>query len=228
MNSKKRDRPGQPTKLTPELIERVAQLLPTLQYLESVGDVLGVSRLTWRGWVKRGAKESARLSQPGARPRSRESIYLQFFNTYKKALAQAEADSLERVRQAGMTQWQAAAWLLERRHPQRWSANRRELVRLSAQVAELMRLYGRPPGRAGLPAADPLVLPVKVADANGPAPPPAAAPPVPASDAAGEPWLVSECGHAPATPPPAPPTPGEEDGASAKAPDGPAWHFPAW
>jgi hypothetical protein len=225
MNSK-RDRPGQPTKLTPELIERVAQLLPQTLYLETVGDALGVSRYTWRGWLKRGAKEAARLSKPGARPRAREALYLQFFAAYKKGLAEAEADSVERIRQSGATQWQAAAWLLERRYPQRWSANRRELQRLAAQVGELMRLYGHAPGRAGLPGADPLVIPAKVADAHGPAPPPAAhEPPIPDSAATLPPWLVSDAGTAPATPAPAG---GAEDEASAKAPDGPAWHFPAW
>jgi hypothetical protein len=204
MNSK-RDRPGQPTKLTPEIIQQVAELLPTLLYLESVGDCLGVSRITWRGWVKRGAKESARLAKPGARPRARETLYVEFFYSYKKALAQAEADSLERVRQAGVTQWQAAAWLLERRNPQRWAANRRELQRLAAQVSELMRLYGCPPGRAGLPAAvplaPPLVPPLRVGPANGPAPPAAVPPPAPDKSAA-PPWLVSS-GRDADTPPPA-------------------------
>jgi hypothetical protein len=52
-------------------------------------------------------------------------LYVQFFDAYKKALADAEADKFERIRQAGATRWQANAWLLERRHPERWSSQRR-------------------------------------------------------------------------------------------------------
>src|SRR5262249_57922855 len=64
---------GRPSLLTPEVLEEVRRLLPTVLYLETVADYLGLSRQTWRGWLRRGRKEHARLAKnPRARPKASE------------------------------------------------------------------------------------------------------------------------------------------------------------
>lgn len=124
---------GRPTKLTPEVLEDVRRLLPTALYLETVGDYLGIGRTSIHRWLKRGAKEKHRLERnSSAKPRKKEAIYLEFWNVYKRALAEGELYSIGVIRKASTTQvnaegevmqqgqWQAAAWQLERRFPDRW------------------------------------------------------------------------------------------------------------
>jgi transposase len=124
---------GRPTLLTPAIIEDFRRLLPTVLYLETVGDYLGVSRQTWRVWVRRGRKESDRLAKnPRAKPREKEAPYLEFFATYKKAVAEGELYDLGIIKKASADQvnaagevvrqgqWQAAAWRAERRFGRKW------------------------------------------------------------------------------------------------------------
>ncbi len=79
-----------PTKLTPEIVEDFRRIIPTVMYLETVGDFLGVERTTWRKWLKRGALEAKRLRDPDAKPKKKEALFLEFFHTYKKAIADGE------------------------------------------------------------------------------------------------------------------------------------------
>jgi hypothetical protein len=148
---------GRPRILTPEVLEQVRHLLPVVLYLETVGDFLGVERTTWRKWLKRGAKEARRLRNPRSKPKAAEAIYLEFFHTYKKGLAEGEMYDLTIIRKASAGQWQAAAWRLERRFPERWGRKDRHDVNVKnverAIEAELARLAGQgETSDAGAPA----------------------------------------------------------------------------
>jgi transposase len=125
---------GRPTDLTPEVIEDVRRLLPISLYLETVGNYIGVSRMTIHRWSKRGRQEEKRLRNPRAKPKPSEAIYLQFCYAYKKGLAEGELYDAGVVKQAAATQWQAAAWRLERRFPERWGRDRALLLELVKQV----------------------------------------------------------------------------------------------
>jgi hypothetical protein len=112
---------ARPTLLTPEIVAEVAELVPVVLYLETVADYIGVERTTWRKWLKRGRKEAKRLANPRAKPSEAEAPYLEFFHTYKKALADGEIRDLRNIRDAGASgQWQASAWRAERRSPRKW------------------------------------------------------------------------------------------------------------
>jgi transposase len=124
---------GRPSDLTPQVIEDVRRLLPTVLYLELVGDYLGVSRQTWRGWIRRGRKEYDRLATNSrAKPKEKEALYLEFFTTYKRSLAEGALYDLGIIKKASTDQvnadgevvrkgeWQAAAWRAERRFPQKF------------------------------------------------------------------------------------------------------------
>jgi hypothetical protein len=145
---------GRPTQLTSQVLEDVRRLLPTCLYLETVGDFLGVHRTTWRKWLARGAKEAKRLARNSrAKPRAKEALCLEFFFTYKKALAEGVIFDLGIIKKAsqdyeiknaegktvGMRagQWQAAAWRAERRFPSSWSSNRKEIAEIKRQIAQL-------------------------------------------------------------------------------------------
>lgn len=127
---------GRPTLLTPELIRQAAALLPRALYVETVAAQLGVTAHTFRAWMRSGAKERVRREQ-GKAPDPKLDLHCEFSTVIKKASADAEADFLSCVQAAGTQSWQALAWVLERRFPQRWATNRGELRELAKQIARI-------------------------------------------------------------------------------------------
>lgn len=130
---------GRPLDITPEIIARVRELLPICLYIETVADYIGVSRFAVRIWIKRGAKEVKRVTrlQKKGKPfewLESESIYVEFFNTIKAAIADGEIADLQRIKDMSATQWQAAAWRLERRHGERWGN-----VKMLSEISSLKR-----------------------------------------------------------------------------------------
>ena len=55
----------------------------------------------------------------------REALYLEFFGAVTKGAADGEMAAAARIHAASQTTWQAAAWLLERRYPDKWGARHR-------------------------------------------------------------------------------------------------------
>lgn len=128
---------GRPTDLTPEVIEQVKQLLPVALHIETVANFLGRTRRTFSNWLKWGSQEYQRLAKnKRAKPIKSEALYLEFFLVYKKALGEGEFRNIEIVNQAATEQWTAAAWILERRFPERWSRERSLLLDLVKQNQE--------------------------------------------------------------------------------------------
>lgn len=76
--------------------------------------------------AKLGAIAPTTLYQWLARGRDGEEPYAQFLQRVKRAEAEAEDEMVARVRDAAATTWQAAAWWLERRRPQRWALRKVE------------------------------------------------------------------------------------------------------
>jgi hypothetical protein len=128
---------GRPTKLTNDIIDEVARLLPKTYYIETVCVALGITGSTLRNWLNWGREEASRLKHPEQVPDKNKRLYLEFFVAYKRALARGEIEAVAQIREAGNTQWQALAWLLERRFPERWGSQRREISELQKQLAAL-------------------------------------------------------------------------------------------
>jgi hypothetical protein len=105
----KHPNPGRPTKFTAARCEKVISALQAGNYREVACRHAGISVQTLRNWVK--------LSQnPDADP-----AYLQFVEAMEKAEADAEVADIALIRgAAGGGQWQAAAWIRERKNPERW------------------------------------------------------------------------------------------------------------
>ena len=173
---------GRPTDLTPTVLEDVRRLLPTVLYLETVADYIGVHRITVRSWIKRGALEAKRLARNSrARPKQSEAIYLEFHNVVKKALAEGQLYAIGTIKKAASDQfgadgslvrkgeWTAAAWLAERRFPEQWGRRDREEVSSrdldNAIEAELERITKGSEGTdAGTPPADAAAPPGEAVD----------------------------------------------------------------
>jgi len=166
---------GRKTTLTPEIIEDVRRILPTVLYLYTVSDYIAVPRRTFWHWIRRGKLEEKRLALEGGEPSSQEAIYLELLQTIKRAIAEGEFTDASVIRKATegleyvevrttkgfnaqgdevevekiettkrvMPAWQAAAWRLERRFPERWGANSREIKDLQKQMAEVQKTLER-------------------------------------------------------------------------------------
>lgn len=111
--------------LTPELLERIANLLLEGHFRETVADFLGIHRSTWWRWEQLGEQHP-------------DSIYGIFCNVTRAAIAGAEIDVIRGIR-SGRKGWEAQAWIAERRFPQRWGKRveitlRREAERLADEL----------------------------------------------------------------------------------------------
>jgi hypothetical protein len=111
---------GRRTICTPELTEQICQILRAGNYICAACDYVGINESTYHSWVLRGEKEIARLDDPKAKPNESERIFVEFSKAVTRARAQAEIQSVARIRKAAEEDWRADAWYLERSHQQRW------------------------------------------------------------------------------------------------------------
>lgn len=150
---------GRPTKLSPELQERVIAYLRQGNYLETAAAAAGIDRTTLRDWLRRGE-------------RAKSGRYREFSLAVEKARAEAEVMGLGIITKAGMPQrvldllspedlaalppnvrrqlgrltrpgeWTAMAWRLERTMPEKFG---RRLVEVTGGDGQPLV----PPGRLG-------------------------------------------------------------------------------
>lgn len=124
---------GRPTKLTPELQEEICKAIRAGNYIETAAAFAGISKNTLYEWMKRGAREKERLAKnPRAKVKKSEAPFVEFSDAVEKALAAAEVRDVMLIGKAAETQWQAAAWRLERKFPERWG--RKERLEVAAEV----------------------------------------------------------------------------------------------
>jgi transposase len=109
------------TKLTKDLMDQAEKLLIEGNYTNTVCQYLNIHQSTWYKWLQDGEKQEAGLKK-------------EFFDTIKRAEAQAEIRLLDEIRNIAKREssWQANAWMLERKFPDRWS--KREKIDLDAHV----------------------------------------------------------------------------------------------
>ena len=110
---------GRPTALTDETTKRICAVLETGATKDAAAAKAGIGRSTFMGWQKRGNDErSRRDAGEGTEPK--ESRYVDFLNAIEGAELIAEATLIARINVASSEHWQAAAWILERRHPEKY------------------------------------------------------------------------------------------------------------
>ncbi len=104
----KRNPSGRPQKLTPELQERICQMLKVCGSLEEVASACGIGDSTLRGWRQRGREEK----------RGKYPAFL-------AAVTAAQRERLRMLQQGivkkGLEDWKANAWLLERWDPMQFA-----------------------------------------------------------------------------------------------------------
>lgn len=102
---------ARPSKLTPEVQERIASLLRAGNTVEIASQAAGISPETYYAWMNRGLTD-----KPADKP------YREFRSAVETARAESEAVLVTRIAKAAANgSWTAAAWLLERRNPAQWA-----------------------------------------------------------------------------------------------------------
>lgn len=113
-----------PTKLTPDTQSAIVQALQAGNYFDASCEYAGITATTGYNWKKRGKEEAERRQKPNIKEGSKtwetEQPFFEFFEAVKKAEANAEVAMAAIIRKASNESWQAAAWWLERRFPDKW------------------------------------------------------------------------------------------------------------
>ena len=104
------------TKLTEEAIDIVCRRLAEGVTLEAASEAAGIHRMTLHNWLKRSQEPDA------------SELHLKLASEVREAQALAEVSLVGVIRRAALEgssgDWRAAALLLARRHPDRWSEKR--------------------------------------------------------------------------------------------------------
>lgn len=118
---------GRPTKLTEDVIDTIIICLRNGAYIETAMNFVGIPRERFYEWNKKAMaelKERDEAELNGIKRAEKDEIYVTFHNAIKKAMAEAELLDLKVITEAAQKgNWQAAAWRLERKHPDRYGIN---------------------------------------------------------------------------------------------------------
>ena len=105
---------GRPTKCTPEMIERVCNLLEDGINIKTTCELVGINQTSFCAWRNRG---EAAIDEHGDNPEDipdRELCYVKFLKRTRRARAKSKATSLKAIRDAGNKgNWKAHKWFLE-------------------------------------------------------------------------------------------------------------------
>ena len=97
---------------------------------------VGVATDTLNSWIRRGGAERRHIDN-GGKPRKRESAYLKLVVDYEKATADFQLERLKLIDGAAKDgAWQAAAWTLERRLPEKWGKQRLDIQANGSLIVE--------------------------------------------------------------------------------------------
>lgn len=120
---------GKPTDLTDEVRDSIMTYLRHGSYIETAVAAQGLSRNVFYVWMRRGRK-----AEPG------DEIYVKFAEEVDKAIAEAEFKDILRIEKAASKTWQAAAWRLERRFPERWARKEQQTVTTENKVSFVTKI----------------------------------------------------------------------------------------
>ncbi len=98
---------GRPSKFTPEVRQKILWALRLGNYRRPAAEYAGISERTLGDWLMRG-----RDAESGP--------YADFYAEVLEAERAAEVRALGVIQQAAKRDWKAAAWFLERKHPERF------------------------------------------------------------------------------------------------------------
>lgn len=128
---------GRPTKLTPDVADAVVRSVADGLPRGTAAALAGVSASVVYNWLRAGRKRQGKR-------------FVQFLHRIQKAEAEAVLARVRQINRAAQSgTWQAAAWWLERRHPEEFGSERRQIRELARQVREVIEQFNRLPRAVG-------------------------------------------------------------------------------
>lgn len=106
--------PKAPFKLNRKVIQSLADVLEKGVYIETAAAFVGIHKDTFYDWLKRGRRDINA---------GRRSIHRELVDAVETALAKFEVAGITRLEDE--SQWQATAWRLERRFPDKYGRRSR-------------------------------------------------------------------------------------------------------
>ena len=115
--------------LTPQLQKKLCDLVSAGNYLDVAASACGVPKRVlkrWRMIADRTIQAAEAAERAGLKPEidPEQDPYVLLFEFAESASAVAESRNISLISSAALESWQAAAWLLERMHPERYSPKR--------------------------------------------------------------------------------------------------------
>ncbi len=98
---------GRPSKLTAETKDKLIKAISAGNYYEASCQFAGITYSTFRNWMNEGEQAT-------------EGEYFEFFDTIRRAEAQAEIRMVQEWQKHIPNSYQAVATFMERRYPDRW------------------------------------------------------------------------------------------------------------
>lgn len=131
---------GRHTKLTPEVQDKICQIIAAGHYLITACNAVGINKSTYLRWMERAEYEA----------NNGGGLYCDFSLAIKKAEAEAEQKLLAVVSDKAINagEWLPAMTILERRHPERWGRKDRstlvveETKQIVITTVEVVKDYG--------------------------------------------------------------------------------------
>ena len=108
---------GRKTKLTEKLTEDIVKRIRAGNYIKVACLAVGISHTAYFDWIKKG--------EEGISP------YSEFLYSVKKAEAEAHVNYVAIIASQAPAQWQATAWWLERKFPDKWA--KREKIEIQQE-----------------------------------------------------------------------------------------------
>jgi len=115
---------GRPSKLTEELVKEICNYIEQGNTYDRACRLAGISDSIFYKWKARGEKEG-------------EGVYFHFLQATLKAGEKFKQTNIDIIQQAAKDgTWQAAAWLLERKHPEEFGRRDRVAISMDGRLAD--------------------------------------------------------------------------------------------
>lgn len=112
-------RRGRPTKITPNILQKVSRGIQLGNFNEVVAVLAGISPASYYSWLKRGKEDMAQ---------GRTSRYTEFLETVLEAEAQMEVELVSMLHEHLDGNPKLTMDFLSRRFPERWSKRRNKIA----------------------------------------------------------------------------------------------------
>lgn len=131
-------RPGRRSIISEEIIDRIVTAVRGGNYLDDSARYAGIGERTIFEWLAKGREAlEAAGDDIDLVPPDRQ-LYARLTQAVEKARSDAVVRNLTLIQRAAETNWQAAAWYLERTNPRKWG--RRDTVEITGENGGAVRV----------------------------------------------------------------------------------------